>query len=1238
MNRFFCFLFLLFSFTKLLAQQIKFENFTTDDGLSNNSVIDVENDENGGLWIATLDGLNYFDGHTITYYKHGINKEGTIPGNYIINLEKDKYGTLWLITKEGHVSRYIGHSTFENFKFNIAPQQIKLAVDGTLFVFVSKTAYKFENGKFVVAAYTPPEKENYENLKQILLNEYPGLIINDILKDNVGNIWFATRRDGLFILPNDINNIDNKRIDHYTYDVYTPYSFNSNEIEKLHQDLFGNVWLAQKDGGLSMAYTGSEKINSVIPHPVNYPHLPNETIRAITKDYTSIIWLGYYTKGIYYYDNTTKCYLKFKVKEATQNSDWERIRNLYTASDGSIWVGTYAGILRIKGDGYTTYDADLILELPNNRSYSMFEDTEKQLWIACWGGLAKFNVQKNLFEKFKGQKQFDAFNIRSVTKNGAEISIGTEENGVLFFNTTTGTVENITKDDGILGNSIYAIYKDELTPNYWIASLGGISVYNKATKEIKNITEEDGLPSHMVYGLLKNKDQIWASTTKGIAVIDTNSFEVKAFNPKEGWQAPEFSEGAYYQDNKGLMFFGGVNGLNYFNPNTILNRTVAAKIKVVVDGDENYKKNMERKFRDNSLEINVIPIKFPNTSDAEIYYKLSGKDESWNLVSRDHTIKYANLSSGEYTFHVKEGSDEKVETVSFNLKIKKAFYETIYFYVLLLFILLISAFLIIYFKSKTALAQQKKLENQISARTQVIENQKKDLIAINTLLDDKNKEIVLQKEKLLTVHNNLKNEAFEIEKFKTFVLSEFQNPISKIITLSNALKGNTSIQHDLLREAGKLVNLVSEWNYLDHVKDIGSTKTTAVNLADLLRGSIEKLKNNLQTNKVNLNTEFDSSLCWVAVDVLRLRLLLQYLFNDMAKYADTSSTINIIVGNRNSLLEICIHSNSSVLSNNWYSISHYSPYFKAVKIILNDLKGTFKEDVNDEFSLALQIPVESIDTDKKQIENVTWKYFDQQKEVQPGKKLLLVFGDAKNFSVANQILENVNYQLFFENNVDNFVSAVHQMTIDAIVFYQATFSKELVHYLKGLVNNPSRKREIPMVYISEDINYELQEQSVEFGIDVVIQLPASERFIIKKIASLIGKQEESTAHKLQQEIFQILSDDADLDSPNDKLLKNSLTIIKKELSNASFNVEMLVEQLGISRVKCYRIFKELLGQSPSDVITSFRLQKAEALLKTKKFNVSEISFECGYNDPKYFGRSFKKYFGVSPKEFKEQLV
>ena len=73
-------------------------------------------------------------------------------------------------------------------------------------------------------------------------------------------------------------------------------------------------------------------------------------------------------------------------------------------------------------------------------------------------------------------------------------------------------------------------------------------------------------------------------------------------------------------------------------------------------------------------------------------------------------------------------------------------------------------------------------------------------------------------------------------------------------------------------------------------------------------------------------------------------------------------------------------------------------------------------------------------------------------------------------------------------------------------------------------------------------------------------------------------------------------------------------------------------------MKCYRAFKEVLTQSPSDVIINLRMQKAEYLLKDKSLNISEISYACGFNDPKYFSRLFRKSFDCSPKEYRNAHV
>lgn len=1212
------------------GQQTKFENFTTNQGLSNNSVIDIENDKDGGLWIATWDGLNYYDGFNFKIFKHNFNNPKTISSNYIIKLKKDNAGFIWLISKEGDVNRYIGNGEFVKFKFKGIPKNIQLSQKGNIVVQTNRAYYEFKNEAFVETPYNSIKKTDLNTQKNILLKEYPTLIINDVLRDKSGNTWYATRKNGIYIVSNDTAK---NKIEHLTSDLYLPYSFKSNEIETLHQDDFGNIWLGLKDGGLSMAYLGSERINTITPHPVKDPHLPTETIRAITKDANGNTWLGYYTNGIYYYNEKKHSYEKYVIKESGLNPDWDRVRSLFTASDGTIWAGTYKGILRISGNNYTCYEAGKIKELPNNRSYSIYEDDKKQLWIGCWGGVAKFNLKTQKFESFKGQKALDKYDIRCVKKDKQNLIIATEKSGIIVFNLDTNKINQISTRKGILGNSVYSVLIDNTTDNYWIASLGGVSIFNNKKGLIKNITESDGIPSHMVYGLLDNGDKIWISTTKGIASIDKKTFKITSYDPNYGWQAPEFSEGAYYQDKNGLLFFGGVNGLNYFNPDHIHCANPNVKIKLIVDGKENYLPKIKKSFTDNELEIEITAIVFPKNNKPEIYYKLEGRDKNWILLHDTNKVVYANLSSGNYNFLIKQGKNGIVRPVFFTLDISKAFYETILFYILLSVCILLSCILMIYFKNKTTAAQKKDLEAKIRARTDVIENQKKDLEAINEKLDEKNKKISEQKEKLLKLHSKLKNEDFEIEKFKTFMLSEFQDPIAKIIKISSTQKKDNEAQRDLLFQSGKLADLISGWNYLSYVKDIGLIRKSVINLFPVLKNSIEKLKKELQHNQVNLNCEIDNAAHFVDIDVLRLKLLLQYFFNDISKYSEADSTLNIEIGYENNFLKITVVSDSIILKNNRYNILHYSPYFKALHVLLEDLKGEFFDNSEEQFKSILIIPIEFAAENLITKETISWKHFNEQDQLSIDKELFLVFSDQSDYTAASQVLESINYHLFFENSVANLSSAIKQINFSALVFYQATISKELVHFLDS--NRKTLGIKMPMIYISEVINYELHEQLLELGIETLIQLPASASFISKKITSLIDKNKETLQqNKMQQKIFEILTEDDPLITNNDKLVKQALEVIKKELQDPSFNVETLVEHLEISRVKCYRIFKEALNQSPSDVITSFRLQKAEILLKTKKLNISEISFECGYNDPKYFARSFKKYFGKSPKEYK----
>ncbi|TXE07191.1 helix-turn-helix domain-containing protein [Seonamhaeicola algicola] len=1233
LQKIFTLLLLLFSLSNW-SQNLKFETFETSSGLSNNSITDIENDANGGLWIATWDGLNYYDGDNFTVFKHKKNDETSLPGNDIIQLAKDKNNSIWLLTKDYKVSQYLGNNTFQHFNFTNPVIRIYNNNTKNIVVQTTKSLYVYKNGGFKKTYNTQTHtNNNYNAFKQTLLKKYPDVIVNDIIKDDNGNIWFATRNNGLFILPNTPENINNTKIDHYVSDIYSNYSFKSNEINTLHKDVFGNIWLGHKDGGLSMAYSNSENIKTIASHPKKFPHLPNETIRAITKDDNGNIWLGYYTKGLYFFSKKTNCYLEFEIKEALTNSNWLRVRSLFTASDGSLWVGTYAGIIKIKQNKYTLYSASNTPELPNNRNYNFFE-SNKQLWIACWGGLAKFNLNKNKFEHFKNEDTLLKFNIRNIIVKNNNITIATENNGVLIFDIKKGDLKKITTKNGILGNSIFSIYFDENTNNYWFASLGGVSVYNLENGLVKNITEFDGLPSHMVYSLVNNLNKVWVSTTKGIAAINKNTFKVHATNPKEGWQAAEFSEGAYYQDPKGIIYFGGIRGLNFFHPNDIKFKHPIAKLNILINKTPVVNDTIVKAHYNNNLSANVKTILFPSNTKTSIYYKLNNFDTNWHLL-KGNTISYNNLPFGFYELLIKNGNLQVPETKAFVLKINKPFYNTFTFYALVTFFVLACVGYISFIRHRSIKHHNKKLEQQIALRTHEIEQQKEHLLIANNKLDEKNKEISIQKEKLLKLHNNLKSEAFEIEKFKTFALSEFREPVSEIIKQTQNITSQLEIKETILKQGSKLINLISEWNYLDHVKDLGKPKRTSVNIQPIIEKFIEKQKLILQQNTINFNCEITSKIPWVEIDILRFKLLLQYIFHDIIKYSDSETQLNTIIKYKNNALTIITESNSETLKSNWYNIKHYSPYFRASKTLIKDLNATITHTTEHIFKNHIFIPVTEVDTNAQVIQTVSWKHLSSTSKTILNGNNILVYCHQNNFDIANQLLLNKAYNLIFENEVTNAVAVTKNSIINAIILYQASINSKLVSFLNTLKQDLASQN-IPIIYISEAIDYNLQEQSIELGIDTVIQLPATRNYISKKITAYIEQKSTKSNQKLQQQIFKILTDKNDLETPNEKLIKKSLQLIKNNIQDTNFNVEKLITLLEISRVKCYRVFKEVLNQSPSDIIIKLRLEKACYLLKNKNLNISEVSFECGYNDPKYFSRLFKKTYSISPKAYKAQ--
>ncbi|MEP2281022.1 helix-turn-helix domain-containing protein [Maribacter sp.] len=1218
---------------------MKFKTLTTNEGLSNNSVNDIISNTDGVLWIATWDGLNLYDGHNFIVFKHNQADSTSIAGNVVTRLVKDNSDVMWLLTDNKSVSRYLGDGRFKNYSFNKQPREFRQSKNGELIVEINDDeAYHFKDEQFVKKENRGFYRNNKSRLNNILLSKFPNLSINESMRDYDGNIWYATQNNGLFIIRKTGDNIHNENIEHYEYDLYSKYSFTSNEIEKIYQDDFGNVWLGHKDGGLSMAYRGSEKIGVITPHPVKYPNLPYETVRAITKDLNNNIWLGYYTQGLFNYDPATKSYLRHDLSELSGNEDWNRLRSLYTSSDGSVWAGTYGGVVRVKNGKKTFFNAADVENFPNNRNYSMFEDDKKQLWIACWGGLAKFDLEMEEFITFNGQAKLADLNIRKVFIYEDEAILSIEEGGVIILNTITGDISDINKDDGILSNNAYSTFKDGKTGYYWIASSEGISVYDKEQGLINNITEYNGLQSHLVYSLTLYNDKVWVSTTKGIAAVDRNNYSVSSLNSDEGWQAAEFSEGGYYQDLSGYLYFGGINGVNYFSPTTIEFEKELPRLIVSVDDKENFKGDIIKEYSDNQLKFEITSVSYTKNTDNKILYKLSGFDSNWHVFD-ESPVYYSYLPYGHYNLAIKNSLDTNDEFAkTFNIIVNKPFYLTGWFISLFLVALFTGLTYLYFLRNKSVVRNRKILEQRILGRTKIINDQKQNLEEINRKLDKKNKEIGKQKEELLNLYQQLKNEDFEIDKFKAFVLSEFKEPINKIIATADELENQSPIKKNISTHSGELLNLLMEWDYLGHIKEVGANNKSIINLKSTIRPLIENLKVQSSKTKLHLDYTLDLSDSLVEMDVLRFKLLFKYLFNVIVKYALVNSSLKVVLENSNGMFLMNISSESKIFKDNFFNIEHYSPYFRAVNTLVTAMNGQLNINHNKALSLVLQLPIKLIETKGNEIEHVSWKHIGLNEKLPSNKNNILVFCEKNDFIPAKQLLEHPDNTLLFENVIEEALSAIKHVNLHGLVVYNTSINESLVTLCNAIKNDGSQTT-LPLIYISEEIDYFLREHTIELGVDTFIQLPASRVFIQKKFSKLITGRREFLKDRSKQLLYNSsFSNDDKLLSSNEKSIKKAISIIHKNIGDHSFNVDKLAKMLFVSKIKGYRMFKEVLGQSPLDVIIDLRLQKAQYLLKNKTLNIAEVSRECGFNDPKYFSRLFKKNIGCSPKQFRKSLA
>lgn len=689
--------------------------------ISDNFIYCLEPAVNGDMWVGTFGGgLNYFNARENTFKRfRAYGQKGDLEHNDIYAI-KELDSALLVGTNLGLDVSY-DKETFEYVylpdSLYYIPYDIMVADNGDVLVAHDKGLSKWSYGaKYLelpnesfkifrdknLSAFCVSQISNGQiwigtddgiyvcNSKYELLNTLnptvginEGTGINSIYEDEEGNVWVGTNGDGLAIY-----NYKTGVFRSFTPDAYDDYSISDGLVTTVFQDNSGVVWIGTYHGGinkydryinqfrlyqhkigtaqgLSAARVFSiyenvdgdvlvgtdgaglnyidhqfDKDGNIINVIYRNEEMPfkGEHIWAIESDNNNGLWIGTIGNGLKYFNTVTgeiKSYANDTLGSRPNGLSDNSVYDLMFDSDGYLWIGTDQGInkMDIASETFTHYAIDSVEQriFNSNTVLAIAEDDNKNIWVGTFGGGITVIGDKGIKKRYR---------------------------------------RNLNDTNSLSYDKVMSIQKDS-KGKIWVGTFGGgFNIYQEQTDNFITYNEYNGLANDVVYGFLEDESgYMWMSTNYGLSAFNMETDNFRNFDESCNLQSNEFNQGAFCKGASGRFYFGGINGLNSFNPNKIdLNpyepavaiSAFSAPGDLIKPTGEADNSTIELNYDNNNIFFEFVAFNYVNSHLNQYRYILEGLGQDWIEVGGKRSASFTNLSPGNYIFKVQAANNDGV--------------------------------------------------------------------------------------------------------------------------------------------------------------------------------------------------------------------------------------------------------------------------------------------------------------------------------------------------------------------------------------------------------------------------------------------------------------------------------------------------------------------------------------------------------------------------------------------------
>ena len=291
---------------------------------------------------------------------------------------------------------------------------------------------------------------------------------------------------------------------------------------------------------------------------------------------------------------------------------------------------------------------------------------------------------------------------------------------------------------------------------------------------------------------------------------------------------------------------------------------------------------------------------------------------------------------------------------------------------------------------------------------------------------------------------------------------------------------------------------------------------------------------------------------------------------------------------------------------------------------------------------VIQFPVKHVETQVQLPEETGMSVGDEEdremkEEVreETGRKdfpLLLVVDDNEDFRIFMRYSLELQYRVKLAVN-GNEAWEMMQEELPDLVISDVMMPQMDGNELCRLIKQDKRTAHIPVILLTARQNTEAKLEGLQTGADDYVTKPFNMTILVLRIRKLI---ELSRYHRVTQGMIDPVPSEIVITSLDEKLIEKAIKYVEDNMSRTELSVEELSRELGMSRVHLYKKLLQITGKTPIEFIRVIRLKRAAQLLRESQLHVSEVAFEVGFNNPKYFSRYFKDEFGVLPSVYQEK--